>query len=66
MGAGGIGSEILKNMAMAGFRNIELVDLDTIDVSNLNRQFSFGQSMWGSQRPKWLPLLPRLLMRIAM
>jgi ubiquitin-activating enzyme E1 len=41
VGSGAIGCELLKNFAMMGIGNIVVTDMDTIERSNLNRQFLF-------------------------
>jgi molybdopterin/thiamine biosynthesis adenylyltransferase len=49
-GVGGLGCEIAKNLAMLGVGHIDLVDLDTIEHSNLNRQILFAGAKLGEPK----------------
>ena len=49
-GVGGLGCEIAKNLAMLGIGHIDLVDLDIIEHSNLNRQILFTGAKIGESK----------------
>jgi len=49
-GVGGLGCEIAKNLAMLGVGHLDLVDLDVIEHSNLNRQILFTGAKMGDSK----------------
>ena len=49
-GAGGLGSPISIYLAVAGVGNIKIVDHDTIELSNLNRQILHGDEDIGKRK----------------
>jgi molybdopterin/thiamine biosynthesis adenylyltransferase/rhodanese-related sulfurtransferase len=50
VGAGGLGSPCLLYLAAAGVGHIGIVDADTVDASNLQRQIIHGTSTIGSSK----------------
>ena len=50
VGAGGLGSPALMYLAAAGVGTIGIVEFDTVDESNLQRQIIHGQSDIGRSK----------------
>jgi adenylyltransferase/sulfurtransferase len=50
VGAGALGNEILKNLALLGFRRVVIVDLDRVEITNLSRAVLFSEENLG--KPK--------------
>lgn len=50
VGAGALGNEVLKNLALMGFGNLLIADFDTIEDSNLSRSVLFRESDRGRRK----------------
>ena len=50
IGAGGLGCPILQYLAAAGIGTLGIVDFDTVELSNLQRQVLFGTSDLGKNK----------------
>ena len=51
-GAGALGNEVLKNLAMVGVGNITVIDFDTVSITNLTRSVLFRESDVGLSKVK--------------
>lgn len=61
VGAGGIGCEIVKSLAIAGYINMTILDFDTVSLSNLSRQFFYSEKDIGIEKAKALVSNAKLL-----
>ena len=68
-GCGGVGSFAIEGLIRSGVKEVTLIDFDTIDVSNLNRQLmtsasNIGQSKVEVMRERILSIHPDVLVHL--
>ena len=49
-GAGALGNEVIKNLALLGVGNLQIADMDSVEISNLTRSPLFRESDAGSPK----------------
>lgn len=59
IGVGAIGNEVLKNLALLGIGNVVVVDLDTVENSNLSRSILFREDDCGRSKAEVAALRAR-------
>jgi molybdopterin/thiamine biosynthesis adenylyltransferase len=50
LGVGGVGTHALIDLVAIGFTDIRIVDFDTVELSNLNRQILYGEPFLGQHK----------------
>jgi molybdopterin/thiamine biosynthesis adenylyltransferase len=50
LGLGGMGTHVLIDLVAIGFTDIRIVDFDIVELSNLNRQVLYGESLIGQSK----------------
>lgn len=50
VGAGALGNEVLKNLALMGVGNVYVFDSDIVEISNLSRTVLFGKDTLGQSK----------------
>lgn len=50
VGVGGVGGAALEGLVRFGIKNIVIIDYDTVDISNLNRQIISTQEVLGKEK----------------
>lgn len=54
LGCGGIGANLTYHLAMSGFKKFTFIDSDSIEASNINRQYPYGPSDVGKLKTEQL------------
>jgi adenylyltransferase/sulfurtransferase len=50
VGAGALGNEVIKNLALLGLGNLAIIDMDRVEMSNLSRSVLFRQEDEGKSK----------------